>query len=145
MPKLLWGAETYFTKGGEVISDKFDHLTEIAFRISVISFWIFWGGIYSLRRRGGGSPIPKYNCQKIDKRWDFLWNASWGLKCKMNHFVKHGVPKRGVTICEKFPNNPVVFIWVLPLSYLYLSAPIIIVVILNRLRWSDHSFSQTHE
>ena len=61
-----------FYNRGEVISDQFDHLKVIGFRVSVVLFWKktaktgLFGNFFL--EGGGGSPIPKCICQNTDKK-----------------------------------------------------------------------------
>ena len=53
-----------FYNRGEVISDQFDHLKVIGFRVSVVLFWEKTGLFGKFFLEGGEeSPIPKCICQ----------------------------------------------------------------------------------
>ena len=75
-----------FYKRGDVISDQFDHLKVIGFRVSVVLFWEKNGIIWEFFcERGGDSLFPNVYVRILTKSEHFCENQKYFLGPKMQN------------------------------------------------------------
>ena len=107
-----------------MLSDQFDHLNVIGFKVSVVLFWEktgLFGNFF--RERGGGPIFPNVYVRILTKSENFCENHKCFLGPKMQNkplFLDGGLLNRGAgwggvpTLGKKLPNNPVFFYEVAP-------------------------------